>query len=641
MNREVAAGHSGLLRRTSNSDPAPASEIYLGGLEPASYYQFCVRAYPNLDFYATEYQCVDGFTAPTTAQAPPPVDVLFLECRNDRVVAAWDPPLILPGAPALSRFDYDWAGDAAGSVPAPAPLQPSYSAMTDIHQAGDAVEFSVRAIYQVGTETDDYSFYTSEAARVGGDPCTVPDLTEPTADLWLMLDGVRSDTGVVVPVGAEVLLMWRTTGADDGDIQLLIRDRNNLTSFLSSDPINLQGLPQISSAGVTRDYILNTRNTGGDTAVDSVSVTWEQEDDPIWDRTVTVILIIKDIPKPALTVVCANGALTASWTIDIAEGLTLTGFIYYILFAEVDEIGEIEGVLGPDARSISIPGSAEVITLVLTAVYTGADGTTGLLGPKAQARCGVPGSPSDLTLDCVPGVGDAAVATARWTPTPPVDGFTFVRYEYAWFFTDHPLMSRTGDPITDVTVSMVSSQDGDYRQGDLAHFILTAFFLNTLVDPAAPVSSHTLTITVFCDLATPTPTHTRVPTPTYTPTPTPTPTPRPLLPLIEPQLVYFDPTLPPTLVQNGRFISQIQSHHVVLVISQPYGHVALDTDCPTQDNIRRVDNGEVITFTGCDLVNESHPNPNGNIEAEIVVLWPKDGQTVLFQHWIQVRAKRW
>ena len=79
---------------------------------------------------------------------------------------------------------------------------------------------------------------------------------------------------------------------------------------------------------------------------------------------------------------------------------------------------------------------------------------------------------------------------------------------------------------------------------------------------------------------------------------------------------------------------------MVIVISRPYGHVALDTDCRTQDNIRRIDNGEVVTFTGCDLVSESHPNPNGNIQAEIVVIWPKDGQTVLFQHWIQVRAKR-
>ena len=65
--------------------------------------------------------------------------------------------------------------------------------MTDIYQAGDAVEFSVAAIYQVGNESDGYTFYTSAAARISGDACTVPHLTEPTADLWLMLGGVRSD----------------------------------------------------------------------------------------------------------------------------------------------------------------------------------------------------------------------------------------------------------------------------------------------------------------------------------------------------------------------------------------------------------------------------------------------------------------
>ena len=402
VNRELAAGHSGLLRRAGAADPP--SEIYLGGLRPASYYQFCVRAYQEDNFGATEYQCVDGFTAPTNTKAPPPVNVLFLECFNDRVTASWHPPLILPGDPLLVRFDYTWTGTLAGSglptasqtgmVTALHPIQLIYSAQTDIFAAGDAVDFSVSAIYQVGTEPDGYSFYTSEVTRIGGAACTVPHLTEPTADLWLMLGGIRNDVGVVVPVGAEVDLMWRTTGANDG--ATLIQD-GSIT--LSTDLINLLGLTQNSAAGVTRDYVLSARNTDGITAVDSISITWQTEDDPIWDRTVTVILIIKDIPPPTLMVVCANGALTASWTIDIAAGLTLTGFAYSVIVAEVDEIGEIEGVLGPDARSISIPGSAEVITFVINAVYTGADGTTGLQSPapRPPADCPVPPPTSPWT----------------------------------------------------------------------------------------------------------------------------------------------------------------------------------------------------------------------------------------------------
>ena len=539
MNRELAAGHSGLLRRAGAADPP--SEIYLGGLRPASYYQFCVRAYQEDNFGATEYQCVDGFTAPTTAKAPPPVNVLFLECFNDRVTASWHPPLILPGDPLLVRFDYTWTGTLAGSglptasqigmVTALHPIQLIYSAQTDIFAAGDAVDFSVSAIYQVGTEPDGYSFYTSEVTRVSGAACTVPHLTEPTADLWLMLGGVRSDVGIVVPVGAEVDLMWRTTGANDG--ATLVQDG---ATQLSTDLINLLGLTQNSSVGVTRDYVLSARNTDGITAVDSISITWQTEDDPIWDRTVTVILIIKDIDPPVLTVVCANGALTASWTIDIAAGLTLTSFAYSVIVAEVDEIGEIEGVLGPDARSISIPGSAEVITFVIAAVYTGADGTAGLMGPSASATCGLPGSPSDLTLDCVPGVGAAAVATARWTPPPPVDGFTFVHYEYIWFFDDE-LMSRTGDPMTDVLVSMVSSQDGDYLQGDLARFSISAVFTNTLLDPDEPTRSRTLTANALCEVATPTHTFTatatHTATSTFTATPTATPVPEIIVALLD------------------------------------------------------------------------------------------------------------
>lgn len=113
--------------------------------------------------------------------------------------------------------------------------------------------------------------------------------------------------------------------------------------------------------------------------------------------------------------------------------------------------------------------------------------------------------------------------------------------------------------------------------------------------------------------------------------PTPTPESPPVLPLIEPQPVYFYPTLPPAIVQGEHFFSVLESHHVVTIITRPGGHVALDTECAVQDNIGRYSNGAGVTFRGCDLTINTGP-------AEVVAIWPEDGITVLFQHWIEVHS---
>ena len=926
VERKGAGRHAGLIRR--NNALPPNSHITLGGLEPASYYLFCVRAYQNDVFGATEYQCVDGFTAPDAGQRLPPINVRFQTCENNQVVVVWEPPADAPDNPPLVRFDYIWAGDRYDTgMKAALPSILFYSATTDIYEAGDAVEFSVRAVYRVGTAADGYSEYVSAATEVSGDPCTVPSLTDPTADLWLMLNGVRRDVGIVVPVNTEVDLLWRTSGANNGASLTL-----NGTTELSTALNNLVGLSQDSSTGVTNSYELEALNTDENSATDSISITWEAAETPVWDRTVMVILLIKAIDPPTVKANCGNGFLTANWTIDIAAGLTLTGFRYTIIFEEVDEIGEITGVFGPEIRSAAVRGSAETITFVLVAIYTGTDGTTGLESPSARDSCGLPGDPTNLTLDCVPGVGSAAVATVRWTPPVGVTGIDFVHYEFIWLLDDES-MSRTVLG-TDSTVRELTSDDGDYVQGDTARFALTAFFTDTTADPDASVNSSTLTANAFCTLATatptvtptpileipppveglmiecppqtvsgqvlvsvswtassttfmqaistpvldligyqimgtigpvavdttvgvvtshtmlatnvpaegitvrlrirsiyrdpgdvaavqvhgewsdfvaldclpptpvppdpdtpvptptdtavptptptdtpvptptntpvpgfpppveglmimcppqdadgtvmvnvswiaasptfmqspgapdldligyqimgtigsvsidrsvgvstnytmlvtnvppggitvrlrirsiymdpgdvaagpvygawsdyveldclpptpvPTPTNTSVPTPTQTPTPTPTPTdtgggggPAPILPLIEPQLAYFYPTLPPTLWQHERFSAEIQTHHVVLVISIPTGHVAINTNCPNQENIRLANNGELLSFTGCNLVNENAPTEKGTMEAQILVIWPKDGRTVLFQHWIEVNQR--
>ena len=143
-----------------------------------------------------------------------------------------------------------------------------------------------------------------------------------------------------------------------------------------------------------------------------------------------------------------------------------------------------------------MPGSAETITFAIVAIYTGTDGTTGLESPSARASCGLPGNPTNLTLDCRPGVGTAAVATARWTPPVAVTGIDFVRYEFIWFL-DNGSRSRTVTGSA-FTVRELTSDAGDYVQGDTASFALTAYFTDTTADPDASVNSRTLTINAYC-----------------------------------------------------------------------------------------------------------------------------------------------
>ena len=189
---------------------------------------------------------------------PPPTGTVFVDCTNASVSASWSAPTPTAGI-TLVRFDYIWAGarSVTGSVPYLVALS-NYSTSTTIYQAGDAVEFSVAAIYEVGG-----IHYRSNYANVDG-VCTVPHLTEPTVDLWVMVYGLRSDVDLVLNVGTAVGLFWRTTGATDVDL-----DRDSVQ--LSAVAQNLAGLPQNSSIAVEYDYVLTGTNNDGISAVDSIN----------------------------------------------------------------------------------------------------------------------------------------------------------------------------------------------------------------------------------------------------------------------------------------------------------------------------------------------------------------------------------
>ena len=185
-------------------------------LDPATEYQFCVRAADLGDFggpTSATYQCTEGiYTAPVPDQVPPPIGPVFVDCTNASVSATW----LAPSPPAgitLVRFDYTWAGarTAMGNVPFVVAMS-SYSTTTSMYQAGDAVDFSVAAIYEVGGIN-----YRSLYAHASG-ICTVPHLTDPTVDLWVMVYGLRSDVDLVVDVGTAIEVFWRTTGATDVDL---------------------------------------------------------------------------------------------------------------------------------------------------------------------------------------------------------------------------------------------------------------------------------------------------------------------------------------------------------------------------------------------------------------------------------------
>ena len=107
-------------------------------------------------------------------------------------------------------------------------------------------------------------------------------------------------------------------------------------------------------------------------------------------------------------------------------------------------------------------------------------------------------SRSNLTLDCVPGDGSAAVATARWTPPTMVTGIAFLHYEFYWFIDDESRF-RVGQE-SDSTFRQIMSEHGDYVQGDTARFALTACYTDTLAEPDAAVNSSTVTANAFCPM---------------------------------------------------------------------------------------------------------------------------------------------
>ncbi len=486
--QNVIAYRPGALQPNASDPP---TNLYIGGLEPASLYQFCVRTFRIDDLLGTNYQCMSAYTAPDPVQLPPPGNGVFTECENDRVVARWDAPVAHPDSRPLDHFEYIWGGSrtATGTVAAlPGPLI-QYSAMTDIYEAGDVVTLTVWAVYRVGAIEQDQTLFPSSSITV--EDCTVPALDEPTADLWIEFSGMRSDVSVTVPAGTEVLLKWRTTGANDG--VEVVRDGNDTISTALN---NLVGLSQNSQTTVVYDYELLASNTDGDVVTDALSVTWEAEEDMEWDRTVIVILIIKDVPPPVLTVLCTGGFLNASWTLELPSGLTLVGFYYRVEFPEA---GTVEGRLPPTTFAVAVPGEGEVLTIAVGAIYTVGVSQTELLGPTDSASCGLPNSPTGLMLICLPGDGTESTATASWTAPEEVPGLTFRDYEWTWFFDDETGSTRSGI-IEDIDTTELTSEPGDYQQGETARFHLRARYTDTSSTPSQTVYSAVLTRNAHCPM---------------------------------------------------------------------------------------------------------------------------------------------
>ena len=109
-------------------------------------------------------------------------------------------------------------------------------------------------------------------------------------------------------------------------------------------------------------------------------------------------------------------------------------------------------------------------------------------------------------LACLPsGNGNGATATANWDHPIDVPGNGI----YSGTSTCGSLPTRA--PAAPVrlrtsTATTVSSQDGDYIQGETARFSIMAVFLDTNADPDAMVNSAMLTANALCTLATATPT---------------------------------------------------------------------------------------------------------------------------------------
>ena len=467
-------------------------------LEPATVYEFCIRMF----IHRTEVvsvplfpQCIDAYTAPSTQQVYPPfIGTGFVSCTATAVTAAWIRPAIptlQPASITLVRFDYVWGGARSGTGSVDAVVgQANYQVSTSIYQAGDAVHFTVTAIYQVG------GVHYSSAPVTATGLCTVPAVDAATADLWLEVGGLRSDVGLTLEVNTQVSLLWRTTGADTTGLS-----RSEEPPPLGSSPValsslanNLTGLAQVSGTALTYIYTLTATSSGGDAVTDIIAVSWFTTDEPIWDRSARVDLIIKNVGAPTLTVICSSGALNASWTVSLPSGLTLAGFRYTVIFTE--EV-ELEGEVGADITAVSVPGFGEVITFTLVALYTVGDHPEQLASPAAVASCGLPNPPTSLVLNCPPPeTGQNSVATASWTAPVEVTGLLFLRYEYVWFFDDESSF-RSGQ-LADRSTTTVSSNINDYQVGESPRFAVKAIYNDTRATPNREVESATLSGNTLC-----------------------------------------------------------------------------------------------------------------------------------------------
>ena len=198
---------------------------------------------------------------------------------------------------------------------------------------------------------------------------------------------------------------------------------------------------------------------------------------------------------PSLTVSCDQTALTAAWSVVLPEGVSLAGFSYTVQFSGDEE--EINADVGPDVTTAVVPGFGEVITFILVARYTVGDNAIEQQSPSAIASCGIPNSPTNLIIACLPdSMGTGSTASASWIAPDEVSGLEFQRYEWTWLFNDE-LTTRTGQ-ITDQNLTSVSSLDGDFTQGETARFSLYAVYIDTNADPNVRIDSTTITGNAYC-----------------------------------------------------------------------------------------------------------------------------------------------
>ena len=633
----------------------------VGELASATEYQFCVRIQVRVSQtgFSIPEQCVSAWTAPTAADVHAAVGV-DVECNSTSDVEAsfgLDTASVdRMGAVRPHRFDWQFGGSRSlsGST-AVVSGRDTYTETTDIYDAGDLVTFTASAVYVVGSAGTEELYYQSAAVAQSGDGCVVPHGTLATADIWASVLGTRTDDPVTVAAGTVVRIRWITSGGVNG--VSVLRDG----AAWQGDATNLSGVQQVRTGNGDYEYEVRALNADNVQADDEVMVIWQTL---TWEMTVEVDLIIVAIPAPALTVNCESGSMNLTWTVEDVKFQTLVGFRYRV---EYEEAGRSDGELGPTVRSVAIQGAGERLIFVLWAVYQSGASAPVVESGSATRTCLVPEPISNLMLDCGPEPGnpDGVLARATWTAPSEVLGLEFLRYEYTWYFADEG--STRAGTITSRTTITVSSQSNDYAHDDTARFEIRAVFQEGLTEVATtrltasdecmratrtPTNTATNTATATATVTTtptptdvppdpdtptptPTPTGAPTPTPTITPTVTPTPTPTeppPAAPLIEPQPLYFDPTLPPVLFMGTPFYTQVQSHHAVVVISRPNGYISLDAPCQQAQSLRSVQNGDVIAFTGCVLT----AGPN---DAEVAGIWPKDGRTLLFHQWIEIRRR--